>query len=85
MPTLELISHPLCPFVHRAAALLTEKGVPFTQRYIDLQAKPDWFLAISPRGKVPVLLVDGVPLKQNCSESINPETTKAGADCSGRP
>lgn len=57
-----MISHPLCPFVHRAAALLTEKGVPFTQRYVDLQAKPDWFKAISPRGKVPVLLVDGVPL-----------------------
>ena len=62
MPTLELISHPLCPFVHRAAALLTEKGVPFTQRFVDLQAKPDWFLAISPRGKVPLLVVDGVVL-----------------------
>ncbi|MEO7094994.1 MAG: glutathione S-transferase family protein [Polyangiales bacterium] len=62
MPTLELISHPLCPFVHRAAALLTEKGVPFTQRFIDLKAKPDWFLAISPRGKVPVLVVDGAPI-----------------------
>ncbi len=62
MPTLELISHPLCPFVHRASALLTEKGVSFTQRAIDLQAKPEWFLAISPRGKVPVLLVDGVPI-----------------------
>ena len=62
MSTLELISHPLCPFVHRAAAFLTECGVPFTQRHIDLQAKPDWFLAISPRGKVPVLVVDGTPI-----------------------
>jgi glutathione S-transferase len=59
---LELISHPLCPYVHRAAALLTELRVPFTQRHVDLQAKPDWFVAISPRGKVPVLLVDGVAI-----------------------
>jgi glutathione S-transferase len=39
--SLELISHPLCPFVHRATALLTEKGIPFTSRTVDLQAKPD--------------------------------------------
>ena len=60
--SLELISHPLCPYVHRAAALLTEKGVAFTTRYVDLQAKPDWLLAISPRGKVPVLVADGTPI-----------------------
>jgi glutathione S-transferase len=59
---LELVSHTLCPYVHRAAAMMHEKGVPFERRYIDLKAKPDWFLAISPRGKVPVLLVDGKPL-----------------------
>ena len=59
---LELVSHTLCPYVHRAAAMMHEKGIPFERRYIDLRAKPDWFLAISPRGKVPVLLVDGQPL-----------------------
>ncbi|HUS29730.1 MAG TPA: glutathione S-transferase family protein [Kofleriaceae bacterium] len=59
---LELISHPLCPFVQRAAALLTECGVPFTQRHVDLQNKPAWFLALSPRGKVPVLRVDGTTI-----------------------
>ena len=59
---LELVSHTLCPYVHRAAAMMHEKGVSFERRYIDLRAKPDWFLAISPRGKVPVLLVDGRPL-----------------------
>src|SRR5437764_9161995 len=59
---LELVSHALCPYVHRAAAMMHEKGVPFERRTIDLRAKPDWFLAISPRGKVPVLLVDGQPL-----------------------
>ena len=60
--TLQLVSHPLCPYVHRAAAMLLEKNVPFELRYVDLKAKPDWFLAISPRGKVPVLVADGTPL-----------------------
>lgn len=59
---LELVSHPLCPFVHRAAIMLVEKGVPFTRRDIDLKNKPDWFLAISPRGKVPVLVANGEPI-----------------------
>ena len=59
---LELVSHTLCPYVHRAAAMIHEKGVAFERRYIDLRAKPDWFLALSPRGKVPLLLVDGRPL-----------------------
>lgn len=54
---LTLISHHLCPYVQRAAIALAEKGVPFERRFIDLSAKPDWFLAISPLGKVPLLVV----------------------------
>jgi glutathione S-transferase len=54
---LTLISHHLCPYVQRAAIALTEKGVPFTRLYVDLAAKPDWFPAISPLGKVPLLIV----------------------------
>ncbi|RVU14757.1 glutathione S-transferase family protein [Methylobacterium oryzihabitans] len=54
---LTLISHPLCPFVQRAAIVLLEKGVPFDRIDVDLAAKPDWFLALSPTGKVPVLKV----------------------------
>ncbi len=38
------------------------KEVDFEVTYIDLRDKPDWFLAISPHGKVPVLQVDGQPL-----------------------
>jgi glutathione S-transferase len=64
---LELISHALCPFVHRAAIMLREKGVPFDRRVIDLRNKPDWFLAISPRGKVPVLVADGVALFESAA------------------
>lgn len=54
---LTLISHPLCPFVQRAAIVLLEKAVAFDRVNIDLSAKPDWFLALSPTGKVPVLTV----------------------------
>ncbi|ARM90251.1 MULTISPECIES: glutathione S-transferase family protein [Rhizobium] len=54
---LTLISHPLCPFVQRAAIVLLEKGVPFDRINVDLSAKPDWFLALSPTGKVPLLKI----------------------------
>jgi glutathione S-transferase len=56
---LTLISHKLCPYVQRAVIALTEKGVPFERIDIDLANKPDWFLKISPLGKVPVLVVTG--------------------------
>src|SRR5256714_6121388 len=56
-PKLTLISHKLCPYVQRAVIALNEKGVPFERVDIDLANKPDWFLKISPLGKVPVLLV----------------------------
>ena len=54
---LKLISHKLCPYVQRAVIALTEKGVAFERTDIDLANKPDWFLAISPLGKTPVLQV----------------------------
>lgn len=57
MPTLTLISHHLCPYVQRAAIALSEKGVSFERITIDLADKPDWFKALSPLGKVPLLRV----------------------------
>ena len=57
MSKLTLISHELCPFVQRAAIALAEKGVAFERITVDLANKPDWFLAISPLGKVPLLKV----------------------------
>ena len=51
----ELISFKLCPFVQRSVIILLEKGIDFDITYIDLKQPPDWFLAISPFGKVPVL------------------------------
>jgi len=54
---LTLVSHHLCPYVQRAMIALTEKNVPFERVYVDLANKPDWFLALSPLGKTPVLKV----------------------------
>ncbi|NVD37432.1 glutathione S-transferase family protein [Ensifer sp. HO-A22] len=54
---LTLISHHLCPYVQRAAIALAEKNVAFDRVNIDLAAKPDWFLKISPLGKVPLLQI----------------------------
>ncbi len=56
-PALTLVSHHLCPYVQRAAILLDEKAVPFERVNVDLAHKPDWFRAISPLGKTPVLKV----------------------------
>jgi glutathione S-transferase len=55
---LTLVSFDLCPYVQRAAIALAEKGVPFERRDVDLANKPEWFEAISPLGKVPLLQVD---------------------------
>lgn len=54
---LTLVSHPLCPYVQRAAISLAERAVPFVRVSIDLADKPDWFKSISPLGKVPLLRV----------------------------
>lgn len=56
---IELISFDLCPFVQRSVITLLEKDIPFKRTNIDLANKPDWFLQISPLGKVPVLKIDG--------------------------
>src|SRR5438309_3967606 len=53
-----LVSFKTCPWVQRAAIVLREKGVPFEFRHIDPDNRPDWFLAISPHRKVPVLRID---------------------------
>jgi glutathione S-transferase len=47
-----------CPFAERVHALLLELDEPFEVREIDLDARDPEFLALTPTGKVP-LLVDG--------------------------
>src|SRR6185437_14141473 len=53
-----LVSFKTCPWVQRSAIILREKGTPFELRHIEPDNRPDWFLAISPHRKVPVLRID---------------------------
>lgn len=54
----KLCSFKTCPWVQRAAIVLRAKNVPYEITYIDRNKRPDWFLAVSPHSKVPVLLID---------------------------
>jgi len=53
-----LVSFKTCPWVQRAAIVLREKKIEFEFRHIEPDNRPDWFLAISPHKKVPVLRLD---------------------------
>jgi glutathione S-transferase len=53
-----LVSFKTCPWVQRAAIVLREKKIDFEFRHIEPDNRPDWFLAISPHKKVPVLRID---------------------------
>ena len=52
------VSFKTCPWVQRAAIVLREKKIDFEFRHIEPDNRPDWFLAISPHKKVPVLRID---------------------------
>ena len=58
MPKYLLVSFKTCPWVQRAAIVLREKRIDFEFRHIEPDNRPDWFLAISPHKKVPVLRID---------------------------
>ena len=55
-----LCSFKTCPWVQRAAIVLEAKKIAYEITYIenDKAKRPDWFLAISPHAKVPVLTID---------------------------
>lgn len=60
--TLTLISHALCPYVQRVVIALEEKQASYRRIDIDLRNKPQWFLALSPQGKTPLLKVGEEPI-----------------------
>ncbi|KAM7265298.1 hypothetical protein ACFE04_002981 [Oxalis oulophora] len=47
-----------CPFTQRVLLTLEEKKVPYKSHLIDTSNKPQWFLEVSPEGKVPVVKID---------------------------
>jgi glutathione S-transferase len=53
--SLILYGAPLSPFVRKADALLREKGAAFELESVNIMPMPDWFKAISPARRIPVL------------------------------
>ncbi|XP_068659152.1 probable glutathione S-transferase DHAR2, chloroplastic [Aristolochia californica] len=47
-----------CPFSQRVLLTLEVKQLPYETKLVDLGNKPEWFLKVSPEGKVPVLKLD---------------------------
>ena len=56
----------LSPFVRKVEVCLREKGLEYEFETVNIMNKPDWFLEISPAGRIPVLRdrrigTEGVP------------------------
>lgn len=82
MTALTLVGYTTCPYTQRANIALREHGVPFDVIFLGSGAKPDWFDALSPTGRVPLLKVEreGLPVQalfesgalQELAEDIGP-------------
>ena len=59
MESIKIYSSARCPYAQRTRMLMIEKEIPFELTEVDLRNKPDWFLAVSPYGKEPVIVDDG--------------------------
>lgn len=55
---LKVVSFKICPFVQRVTAALEAKNIPYEVEYINLKAKPQWFLEASPNGQVPIIITE---------------------------
>ncbi|CAA7395724.1 unnamed protein product [Spirodela intermedia] len=47
-----------CPFTQRVLLTLEVKQLPYHIKVVDLANKPEWFLEISPEGKVPIIKLE---------------------------
>lgn len=55
MADLVLYGAPLSPFVRKAEVALREKGLEYELESVNIMPMPDWFQAISPARRIPVL------------------------------
>ena len=80
-----LISFTTCPYVQRALIVVREKGLSTGIEFIEPDDRPDWFWDLSPRGKVPLLIVGETALFESqaiCEylEEAHPEPPLMPAD-----
>ncbi len=66
---MKLYSAQVCPFAQRTRALLAHLDIPFELHEIDLHNRDPEFLALSPTGRVPMLVDDDFTLYE--SQVIN--------------
>lgn len=60
---MKIVSSKICPFVQQVAALLEAKNINYDIQHIEPGENPQWFLDISPKAQVPVLITDkNIPL-----------------------
>ncbi len=75
-----LMSHPLCPHNQRAVITLMKKGLQrdqdFAVDYVDLANLPERLFRVSPKGQMPVLIIDDQPVSTDAmriAEYLNEE------------
>lgn len=56
---MQLIGNTICPYCQRARIALEDAGIAHEWTELDFTDKPDWFMALTPVGKVPVLRHQG--------------------------
>lgn len=54
---IKLVTSKFSPYGHRVEMVLIEKNIPYQKVEVDLASRPDWFIADSPLGKIPLLYV----------------------------
>jgi len=62
---LKLYSGWFCPFVQRVLLVLLEKKIPFQYIEVNPYNKPESLLKLNPRGLVPTLQYDNMPLYES--------------------
>ncbi len=65
--SIDLYTWQYCPFAQRTRIALAVKGIEHNEHELDITKKPypDWFMKLSPNGKVPTLVHDGRPLYES--------------------
>lgn len=67
MTELILYTAEVCPYAQRTRILLGEKSIAHEAIEIDYDDKPDWFLLITPAGRVPVIRHDDFVLWESAT------------------
>ncbi len=53
--SMQLVGNSICPYSQRARIALEDAGIAHEWVELDFTDKPDWFVALTPAGKVPLL------------------------------